>query len=359
MLTPRGPNKRSSRCTRIDPVTPSERRFSPSLEELREQIDLTLTAWLAERTQALPDGAALIEIVASVLRSGGKRLRPAFCFWGYRAAGGDDDRIVRAAASLELLHTFAIVHDDIMDAAQTRRGESTVHAKHGVEVGVLAGDLALVLADAMFMGADFDPSILYRAFTHYSRMREQVIAGQFLDMTAARSDAIDESTARRIAILKSGRYTIVEPLLIGAELAAGDAAFLARLERFGIPLGEAFQLNDDLLGTFGDSEDTGKSVDSDIREGKRNVLFVKTRDALVGAQREFFVSNWGGGAALDEATIGELRVLVESSGARRATEGLVRELTGLALDALRSASLPGEAGGALLDLAARATSRTD
>jgi geranylgeranyl diphosphate synthase type I len=323
-------------------------------EALRGKVDSTLERWLSERSALLPEGAALIEIIRSVVGSGGKRLRPAFCFWGFRAAGGAGDPILRAASSLELLHTFALVHDDIMDAAETRRNAPTVHSTHGVDVALLAGDLALVLADAMFMTSGFDPPTIQRAFTHYSRMREQVIAGQYLDLTAASNETIDEPTARRIAVLKSGRYTIVEPLLIGAELGGADPAVLDSLERFGMPLGEAFQLNDDLIGTFGDIARTGKPVDSDIREGKRNVLFVKTRDALRDAEREFFTSHWGGGPELDDETVQRLRAMVESSGAKAATERLADELAASALEVLESAGFPADAEAALRDLTALA-----
>src|SRR5918995_6186671 len=143
--------------------------FSPSLAELRTAVDVELHRFRDERFNAVPDAAELIDEIARVVSAGGKRLRPAFCYWGFRAAGGrHGPEIVRAAASLELLHTFAIVHDDIMDDSDERRGEPTVHVRHGLGFALLTGDLALVLADAMLLGAGFPPDMSLAAFADYS-----------------------------------------------------------------------------------------------------------------------------------------------------------------------------------------------
>lgn len=311
---------------------------SPTSLELRQRVDARLAEVLRLRRAALADAAPLIDAIQSVIAAGGKRLRPAFCYWGYRSAGGSDrDEIVDVAASLELLHTFAIVHDDIMDKAPERRGVPSVHVTHGVDFALLVGDLALVLADDLFMDSGFSPEEVARGFGCYSRMRQEVIAGQLLDLEASRRPEISEERARRIAVLKSGRYSVEEPLSIGAVLAGASDAFLDRLSGFAAPLGEAFQLRDDLLGTFGTSVQTGKPVDSDIRQGKRNILFAKTVAATSGDDRAFFVSRWGGGSSLAEDEIERLRDIVEASGAREATEALLEELRNrvtAALDAL-------------------------
>lgn len=332
--------------------------FSPDLDDLRSAVESSLRQFLAERRRDLPEAGLLVDEMVRLLSAGGKRLRPAFCYWGYRAGGeSHSEAIVRAAAALELLHTFAIVHDDIMDAADERRGESTVHAVHGLEVALLVGDLALVLADALFVTAGFEPDVVAAGFGHYSRMRQEVIAGQFMDVAAARRPEISEPEARRIAVLKSGRYTIQEPLLIGAALAGAGDGLLDALGHFGGPLGEAFQLRDDLLGTFGERASTGKPVDSDIREGKRNVLFAKALSRLTGAERDFFVANWGRGPELSGVEVERLRGLVGSSGAGKATERLLGELADEASAALASSPMNGEARAALQELARRAVHR--
>lgn len=327
------------------------------IDRLRTAFDECLRSYLDERRRELPEATDLLDEIERMLAAGGKRLRPAFCYWGYVAAGGSpDDRIITAAASLELLHTFALVHDDVMDNADERRGEPTVHAKRGPNVAILVGDMALVLADDAFMGSGFDDSDLHRSFDVYSRMRRQVIAGQYLDLEAAHTQ-IDEPLARRIAVLKSGSYSIEQPLLMGACLAGADAGALRELSAFGRPLGEAFQLRDDLLGTFGHPSVTGKPIDSDIREGKRHVLYTKALGALAGDERDFFVSRWGGSALSDEE-IGQLRSLLETSGARAATEELVVVLLAEAESALEHATLDEGARAALTALADLATKRS-
>jgi geranylgeranyl diphosphate synthase type I len=331
--------------------------FCPTIEELRREVDGTIARDLEGRAVALSEARLLIDEMWRLTAAGGKRLRPAFCYWGFRTAGGSHCReIVRAAAALELLHTFAIVHDDIMDASDERRGEEAVHARHGVGVGILVGDLALVLADDAFMGAGFTPDATARAFAAYSRMRQEVIAGQFLDLAyAARAD-ISVAEARRVAVLKSGRYSIEEPLAIGAALAGASAEFLERLSAFGSPLGEAFQLRDDLLGTFGERSHVGKPVDSDIIEGKRNVLYAYAAARLKGADAAFLRSRWGGDDLTgDEITA--LRGLVESSGARAATERLLDEQVAAALDRLDDLAPGAEERVALEELVFLATAR--
>lgn len=333
-------------------------RFSPSLDELRAAVDAELFAFLDRNREELSEATPLIDELARLARAGGKRIRPSFCYWGFRSTHkAHDDKIVKAAASLELLHTFAIVHDDIMDGADERRGEPTVHAKHGTNVALLAGDLALVLADALFAASGFPPERTLRAFDAYSRMRRQVITGQYLELAYSREPTISEEDARRIAVLKSGRYSIEEPMLIGASLGAADDDLLAGLARFGRPLGEAFQLRDDLLGTFGEPEATGKPVDSDLREGKRNILFAKTVAALAGDERKFFLSRWGAGAALGGEDIEALKALVESSGGRAATEALLGDLVEQAGVALADLEVDDEARAALAALAHAATNR--
>lgn len=331
--------------------------FSPSLEELGGLLNEELDSFLSEQQNLLPEAADLISEIRRMLAAGGKRLRPAFCYWGYRAAGAaHDPRIVRGAMSLELLHTFAVVHDDIMDRSDERRGVPTTYASLGTDVALLVGDLALVLADAALMGSGFDPSLLMKGFDCYSRMRREVIAGQFLDVAAGNADAISVEQARRIAVLKSGRYSIEEPLVIGAEL-AGSPSTAKALARFGAPLGEAFQLRDDLLGSFGDRASVGKPVDSDIREGKRNVLFAFAAERLEGDERTEFLSHWGGGDGLSGGDIIRLRTLLETSGARGRTESLLDRLAGQARAELAGLELDEASRRALEELCRRATER--
>ena len=333
--------------------------FAPSLDELRSMIDEELGAFLSARRAALPEGGLLLDEIERLVRAGGKRLRPSFCYWGARAGGSQHGpEIVKAAASLELLHTFAIVHDDIMDRSDERRGEPTVHQKHGNEVALLVGDLALVLADELFFTAGFQADVTLRAFTAYSRMRQEVIVGQFLDVDASDKRDVDVALARRIAVLKSGRYSVQEPLLIGALLADASKRTIEDLTTFGEPVGEAFQLRDDLLGLFGDRSSIGKSTDSDIREGKRHLLYAFTRELLDGPDRDFFLARWGAGADLDDAEVERLRHLVADSGAKERAETHLASLRDRSGQVLERMEIPPEAKEALRNLSARATHRT-
>jgi geranylgeranyl diphosphate synthase type I len=321
-------------------------------------VDVRIRSFLEERRVAVPQATSLIAEIDRVISAGGKRLRPAFCYWGYRAAGGaEGDEIVGVASAFELLHTFAIVHDDIMDSSAERRGQPTTVSTLGMERALLVGDLALVLADAAFWGSGFSPERLCGAFSEFTTMREQVIAGQHMDLEA-HNRAIDETAAREIAILKSGSYSIEHPLLIGALLGDADKELLDALRAFGRPLGEAFQLVDDLLGIFGDPTTTGKPIDSDIREGKRNVLFAKTVAALDDTDRGYFLSKWGGGEALSVDDVSRLRGLIDSSGARESTEELVAELARAASGALARAPIPEDARSGLGDLMGATITRT-
>jgi geranylgeranyl diphosphate synthase, type I len=327
--------------------------------ELRVRIDQILREFLAERRSASPEAVPLIDEIERVVNAGGKRLRPAFCYWGYRAAAGsDEESISRCAASLELLHTFAVVHDDIMDASEQRRGEPAVHVKHGPSVAILVGDLALVLADDLFMTSGFSAGDMARAFTVYSEMRQQVIAGQFLDVMAAEEVFITQEQARLIATMKSGGYSVEKPLLLGATLARGSDDLIRALCAFGEPLGEAFQLRDDLLGVFGDPANIGKPVGADIREGKRNLLFVKTVESLGPQERLDFASGWGNDSLRPE-DVDHLRDIVETSGARAATEALIEDLRAHAAEALAGAPIDEESRSSLRLLASAAIDRTD
>jgi geranylgeranyl diphosphate synthase type I len=317
-------------------------------EELRGRIDAALGTFIAERRVELAEAGDLLDEIERVVAAGGKRLRPTFCYWGYRAAGGEEDpRIVRAAITFELLHTFALVHDDIMDSSAERRGEPTSFAQLGLERALLVGDLALVLADSALLRSGFDAEVVNRAYGSYAAMQQQVIAGQYLDVAAF--EGIDTSTARRIAWLKSGSYSIEGPLVVGALLAGANDELGATLRRVGGSAGEAFQLRDDVLGLFGDPATTGKSIEADIRDGKKNILYAMTVERVPATERDRFVARWGA-EGLETDEIESLRALVESSGARAATEELIRELTSNAIAELDRAPIADEARGALSEL---------
>lgn len=235
----------------------------PAALAVRGRVEDTLEAFLLacrdEMAAVEPQAGVMVDELRRLLAAGGKRVRPAFCYWGHRAAGGEDaEPIVRAAASLELFHTFALIHDDVMDESRTRRSVASTHARfaaerggpvleaegYGRSVAILVGDLAAVLADRLLLESGFSPERLLPALRRYDRMRIEVAVGQLLDVSGP---AAGESQAARVAALKTGAYTVEGPLHIGAILAGGSIEILSALSRYAAPLGEAFQLRDDVL----------------------------------------------------------------------------------------------------------------
>ena len=323
---------------------------SPLVDRVEAELARFLAAQRGELGRRDPDVLNLFGELDRVIASGGKRLRPLFCCLGHMAAGAEvDDRAVRAAAALELLHTFAILHDDVMDRSPARRGVAAtwVHlAEHhrreglrgepeayGVAGAVLLGDLALVLAGRALREAGFPPDALIPALERYDRMRAEVVAGQYLDVLAAHRGEADEDRARRIAVLKSGGYTVEGPLHIGALLGGGSRELLDALSRYGVPLGEAFQLRDDVLGVFGDPAVTGKDRDSDLREGKRTLLVAKAAAAAGPEDRTFLETRLGRpDLTADEVERG--RAILESTGALDETLAVIEELVARAKSAL-------------------------
>jgi geranylgeranyl diphosphate synthase type I len=339
--------------------------------ELARRVDEDLVEFLSNQRSAMsaadPAVAPLFQELERVIGSGGKRLRPVFCCLGQMSAGAEvGPEGVRAAAALELLHTFAIVHDDVMDRSRSRRGSpaSWVHlgeehrrhdyvgdpGAYGLAAAVLAGDMALVLADRALLGSGFPREQIDRALARYDRMRVEVVAGQFLDVLAAHRGAAKEEEARRIAVLKSGGYTVEAPLQIGAILAGADDELLRVLSRYGIALGEAFQLRDDVLGVFGDPDVTGKDRDSDLREGKRTVLLAKAIATVGGDDRRLLEERIGRPDMTPEEVEGA-RDLMESSGALDATVQLIDELVADARAVMDGERLPKQSASLLTEMA--------
>ena len=321
---------------------------------------------LLEREQdrwALVD-ADLAEPFAALraLIAGGKRLRPAFCHWGWVGAGGDpaDPRVVDAGAALELLHTFALVHDDIMDDSVRRHGIDCLHvdfaARHrqrgwhgedrrfGDGAAILIGDLAFVYADQFLRGAPAD------ALDVFTELRLEVNVGQYLDLLGTASRRASVEQARTICVYKSGKYTIERPLHLGAALAGRLADLAKPFTEYGIPLGEAFQLRDDLLGAFGDGEKLGKAVGEDLREGKPTALYAITRQKATQAGIELLDRRFGH-HDLTAAEVEGIQDLMDSTGARDSVERQVAELTDQALEALDRAPITDEARAELAALA--------
>lgn len=404
---------------------------------LRVRVSAELTAFVDRQAGVLgeisPEGADFEPVIAALrtFLDGGKRMRAAFCYWGWRAAGGaeraaregsgpageprgehgtdehgtdehgayghsahdstygstygqhgdDEAAAVRAAASLELLHASALIHDDYIDGSDTRRGAPAIHRRFeqlhrgggwegsperfGAAAAVLLGDLVLVWCDELFTRCGLDAARIQAARPVFDLMRSEVMAGQYLDVLAqSRGLSVStprETLARASAVLryKSAKYTVERPLQLGAALATGDAdgPLAAALSRFGLPLGEAFQLRDDVLGVFGDPATTGKPAGDDLREGKQTVLVALAAQQATDAQAKALRAGLGD-PRLDEDGVAELRAIVSRTGALEEVERRISELTRSALQALHEAPVTAEARGVLAELAVAATERT-
>ena len=334
-------------------------------DRVARRIDAVLEAEAARWTEVDVSLAEPIEALRSFVAAGGKRLRPAFCHWGFVAAGGgpESTTTVDAGSAIELLHACALLHDDVMDASSLRRGQPTLHMRFaddhrrrqwrgesrrfGEGAAILIGDLAFVYADRLLRAA---PQAALDVFVD---LRLEVNFGQYLDLRATATGEASEQVARAICVYKSGKYTVERPLHLGAALLGPDA--LARvaepLSRYGLPLGEAFQLRDDLLGAFGDDAIVGKHVGEDFREGKPTALYAIARDRASGAAASLLAERFGQ-ADLTEGEVSAIQEVFTATGARAAVERRAETLADQALTALAGAGLPERARDELELLAA-------
>ncbi|KQQ89499.1 polyprenyl synthetase family protein [Pseudarthrobacter sp. SL88] len=340
-------------------------------EQLRnEQADFVasvageLTGFLTSR-QGIMSGISpdIDPIMGSIsnLVTGGKRLRALMCYWGWRGAGGDAGaaEVVAAGAALELFQAAALIHDDIIDRSDTRRGGPSVHrrfsqlheaqgwaldsGRFGQAAAILAGDLCLSFSEEAFTDIGERAASGSRARLIFNLMRAEVMAGQYLDILEevagpVRDRAGAVSRAQSIIRFKSAKYSTEHPLALGGALAGATNDLLRGYSAFALPLGEAFQLRDDVLGVFGDPLTTGKPAGDDLREGKRTVLVALALDQASPAESAFIDSRLGS-PELDDGDVQEIRRIIEDSGALQATEVLIGEYGNAAYGALEALQL--------------------
>jgi geranylgeranyl diphosphate synthase type I len=330
------------------------------------------------------DYDALTGWLEDFVLSGGKRLRPVFAYWGWDAVTTqrpDPDALLLFSA-LELLHAFALVHDDVIDASATRRGRPTAHVhfaalhrernwrgasdQFGISAAILLGDIAHAWANDIISrvtGKGLAPGARERVERVWSAIRTEVLGGQYLDIVAevSRPATAAESvaSAMTVATYKTACYTVSRPLQLGAASAADRPDVMAAFEQFGTDLGVAFQLRDDILGVFGDPAVTGKPSGDDLRSGKRTVLLAEATQ--LAADSDPLAANLlrtSVGTDLTDAQVGELRDVIEGVGALAAAENRIAELTQRALATLASAPINATARTGLSELARMATDRS-
>jgi geranylgeranyl diphosphate synthase, type I len=372
----------------LDPQAPLSQAF-------RDAVSAEISDFLSEQSSVLDSmGPELVPVhlMASQLLCGGKRMRPAFCVWGYVAAAGiptDEELkpLLTAAGSLDVLHVSALIHDDLMDSSDLRRGRPAAHrqfealhanagwlgdsAAFGKAGAILLGDLLVMWSAQMLHGAGVEQSALERALPIVEAMRTEVTCGQYLDMVAQahplrkRAPAIGSlkptielamDDASRVVEYKAARYTVQRPSQIGAAIGGGDDELYFALGAYGSPLGRAFQFRDDLLGVFGDPQVTGKPAGDDLREGKRTVLVAHAYAHAGDAGQKLLLQRLGD-PGLDETGISELQQVIVESGARDAVESMINEYHERALKALHDTEITEEGRAGLTTLADAAVRR--
>ncbi|MGI8434129.1 MAG: polyprenyl synthetase family protein [Nocardioidaceae bacterium] len=369
-----------SEVTAADPAPEAE---DPVSSGFRGAIARVLDAFIDTKQAELAglgDDVSPLFATARAYMQGGKRLRPAFAYWGWCAAGGLPQQrggVITAAAAIELVHASALVHDDVMDDSATRRGLPAAHRQlaqlrrpdaivgpvhqfrqFGDMAAILLGDLLLAWSDELLGQSALKPKALVRGRVYFDKLRTEVIAGQYLDVLAQTNGTTSAAAAMQVVRYKSAKYTVERPLQFGAALAKGSPPLLTALSSYGIPLGEAFQLRDDVLGVFGDSGVTGKPSGDDIREGKRTLLMARAFDKATTAQRKVLEANLGR-ADVDAAGVAAVQEVLRGTGALAAVETVIAELTSAALTSLSRAPIEdNEPRKALHTLADRATRRS-
>lgn len=327
--------------------------FNDLLDGFREKLDRELAAWLAHKRREAEGFRAALELIDGVgqlVTQGGKRLRPALVYYTYRACGGpSDEEALPVALATELLHTYLLIHDDIMDHAEVRRGQPAAHVRFqrahqaygfrgdaqdfGRSVAILLGDLAHTWSVELFTGASLEDGRARELTRCFSAMSEEVIGGQYLELLVAQrrgrpapgaGDADREEELLRVLRLKSGRYTAERPIQLGALLAGASPSVLAGLSRYGTAVGEAFQLQDDLLGMFGDAGTVGKPVGEDLKEGKFTFLIHHALSAATPEQRAEIEKALGNPGLTDDE-VARVRRILEETGARARVTGMVAE----------------------------------
>ena len=354
---------------------------APSAVELAAAVTGQLREYLRDRRRDAAyigaDYGVLTAAVEEFVLRGGKRLRPSFAYWGWRAVAGTEPgpEVLRLFSSLELLHACALVHDDVIDASATRRGLPTVHRifadrhrannwrgssdQFGLSAAILLGDLALVWADDIVATASIDADAYRRVQRVWAAIRTEVLGGQYLDIVAEASGDETVASALTVNIYKTASYTISRPLQLGAAAAADCPEIQEAFHELGTSLGVAFQLRDDVLGLFGDPAVTGKPAGDDLRSGKRTVLLA---EAVELAEKNDPVAakllRTSIGTELTDAQVQEVCQVIESVGALAAVEGRIDKLSHQALGILNAAPIDDRAKAGLAELARLAANRS-
>ena len=339
--------------------------------EFSSHVDEFVAARCAEQFGGRAEGVLAATALPEFVR-GGKFLRPMFAYAGWCCGAPEDDAAVRAAASLELLHCFALAQDDVMDASDRRRGRPALHtqfarwhrdrgwsgspARFGESAAILCGDLLLVWSEQMLRESGLPAETLARGWPRYDAMRSELATGQLADLVNDARNQPSWASVLDVLRRKSGNYTVRRPLELGAALAGCDARVSRALTAYGGLVGEAFQFRDDVLGVFGDPAVTGKPAGQDLRDRKASsvvALAVTIAGPALGRELQRLLDR----EVVDDGTVAALRDAITASGAPDQLEKLIDKQVRAALEAIDDAGLPARMSETLAVLAARCTER--
>jgi geranylgeranyl diphosphate synthase type I len=347
------------------------------IKEIRTEINQVLAEFIRRENKNLakigPELNPVGDALEKFLLDSGKRLRPLFAYVGLIGGAAQPTKeLVSAVASLELIHVCALIHDDVMDDSDIRRGAPSIHksfekmhidnhlvgsaAQFGVASAILIGDLALIWSAQMLHNSGISIQDLIRALPIYDEMRVELMAGQYLDVYEQSLGTQSIERSLKVARYKSGKYTIERPLHFGAALADAPSELMQIYSNYGLPLGEAFQLRDDLLGVFGTPNETGKPAGDDLREGKRTALLAIAQEKANSSQSAQLKKHIGD-PDLTPAVISDLQQVIIDTGAASHIETMIEELTNTSLEALEHDGISPNGKRLLTDLAVLATNR--
>jgi geranylgeranyl diphosphate synthase type I len=346
------------------------------LPGIRRDVEAILHSFLDEKSQNIPHPAArpLVEHLHTLIAAGGKRIRPTLCVVGWHATGRSDrpPTVLHLAAAIEMFHAAAMVHDDIIDRSATRRGHPSAHhalrtqcaappgsdtaAWFGDSAALILGDLALSWSDQLLYRGGLDAAQLAAVHPLLDTLRSEALIGCYVELLATGRYSDDLGTPVEIVRLKSARYTVERPLQLGAVLGGAGRTVLDTCAAYGLPLGEAFQLRDDVLGVFGDTTSTGKPALDDLREGKPTLLLALALSHATPGQREL-LHRFVGDPSLEEEGAATVREILTETGARQEVEHRIEAQRLKAVTALHGQDLPADTVGALHDMADAVTRR--
>ena len=336
--------------------------------KINERLGLFFDEQIEEASKISDYTRDVVANIKEYTLRGGKRLRPIFLIYGYKCLIEDDniDAIIEASISIELMQSYLLIHDDIMDEDELRRGKPTFHIeyknicaalfgegearKFGENMAILAGDLLEAYGMDVLTNSRFKEEYVKRALRKYTEIVKNVGYGQILDIMSEKKKAITEAEILLIHKLKTASYTIENPLQIGAILAGAVEADLTVMSNYGLPLGLAFQIQDDILGLFGTEEKIGKPVGSDIREGKKTLLILHALSNCSEKEKGIITSAMGN-AEVTMAEIDTIRDIVRETGSRDYSKRLVGEKIEEAIHAIEGSNFSAEAKEFLVKIA--------